>query len=439
MGLSQAVNQAPVGNVTGATVKAGSFTFSQPAFSVGQDGTAAPGSEVTVIRTGGNSGPVTVSVALSSGSATTEGVDYWPGPIEIVFGDDEISKTVDLSAVLIVNPAMRAGATLNLSLSLAAGSPVAASLGSQDTAVVNLISIGSPGIFSFGSGAYSVHEDGTPVTPVLVTRSGGSAGEVTVIVTPFEIPGGAVAGRDFVATPIELTFTDGNLNRVVSIPILQDSLLQASETFGISLSLQAGAPARSGIGSVSGADVTILPPPPVPAAVQWGTKENVAVCVPEAKVVANAKNLNTSGALSITAVNPNSVQGGTVALSGGRITYTPPRNYLGADQFTYTLSDGVSTAQGTVSVTITPGPQPVYQPVIICSPGSQTVKMSWFGIPNQLYVVQSKTLDSVTGSWTDWADIPGVLVTASALGQIDCADNRSPLPTGAMYRLRIGP
>ena len=65
--------------------------------------------------------------------------------------------------------------------------------------------------------------------------------------------------------------------------------------------------------------------------------------------------------LTVTAVSATSTQGGTVSLSGGNITYTPPANYFGADSFTYTVTDNGTTdgspdpqsANGTVNVTVT--------------------------------------------------------------------------------------
>ena len=45
--------------------------------------------------------------------------------------------------------------------------------------------------------------------------------------------------------------------------------------------------------------------------------------------------------------------GGTVALTGGQITFTPTANYTGPAGFDYTLSDGTLTDTGHVTVTIT--------------------------------------------------------------------------------------
>jgi hypothetical protein len=58
--------------------------------------------------------------------------------------------------------------------------------------------------------------------------------------------------------------------------------------------------------------------------------------------------------LSITAVSATSAQGGTVSRKGGWVIYTPNQaavtNRL--DSFTYTLSNGVKTATGTVTVNL---------------------------------------------------------------------------------------
>ena len=60
-------------------------------------------------------------------------------------------------------------------------------------------------------------------------------------------------------------------------------------------------------------------------------------------------------ALTITAVSSPSTNGFTVSLSAGTITYTPTGGYVGADQFTYTISDGYGgTATCTNAVTVRP-------------------------------------------------------------------------------------
>jgi len=86
---------------------------------------------------------------------------------------------------------------------------------------------------------------------------------------------------------------------------------------------------------------------------------------------------NESGqTLTVTAVSSASANGGTVSLSNGTITYTPPNNFMGMDTFTYTVTDNGTTsgqpdpksATGTVTVTVSSpnGNQPpVTNPITI--------------------------------------------------------------------------
>jgi DNA/RNA endonuclease G (NUC1) len=55
---------------------------------------------------------------------------------------------------------------------------------------------------------------------------------------------------------------------------------------------------------------------------------------------------------SLSLVSATNGAHGTVAIVGGKAVYTPQENYFGSDSFTYTVSDGAKTAEGTVSVAI---------------------------------------------------------------------------------------
>jgi hypothetical protein len=65
-------------------------------------------------------------------------------------------------------------------------------------------------------------------------------------------------------------------------------------------------------------------------------------------------NLSDTRSLSITAVSATSAQGGTVSRKGVWVIYTPNQTAVTnrSDSFTYTLSNGVKTATGTVTVNL---------------------------------------------------------------------------------------
>ena len=182
----------------------------------------------------------------------------------------------------------------------------------------------------------------------------------------------------------------------------------------------------------SWADVTInIYGPPIPAANLWGTAQDHVVTVPVANLVAYATS-PSGGTPTITAVSPASAQGGTVSLASGSVAYTPPIGYTGPDSFTYTLNDGCSTAQGTVSVTITPTTAPLPNQVAIPLV-STCVNLLYSGSPGQEYVVQWES--SLNGPWMD---LSGAL-TANANGLVIYSDCRSPLPSSGFYQIRLGP
>jgi hypothetical protein len=56
------------------------------------------------------------------------------------------------------------------------------------------------------------------------------------------------------------------------------------------------------------------------------------------------------GALSVSAVTQGA--NGTVTTDGQTVTYTPEATFFGTDSFTYTATDGLTSAVGTVTVTV---------------------------------------------------------------------------------------
>ena len=87
--------------------------------------------------------------------------------------------------------------------------------------------------------------------------------------------------------------------------------------------------------------------PPVAPAATATTAEDTPVTITPA-----ISDPDTSDTPTISAVeNPPN---GTTIHDGTTITYTPDADYEGTDTFGYTVSDGTDTAQGTITVTVTP-------------------------------------------------------------------------------------
>jgi hypothetical protein len=119
--------------------------------------------------------------------------------------------------------------------------------------------------------------------------------------------------------------------------------------------------------------------------------------------------------LTITAVSPISTNGpaNNVSLAGGTITYTPAAGFVGADQFTYTISDGYGgTATSTANVTVRLAHATSTFNYISPPDGNGNVNLRGYGIPGRAYDVQRST-DLLT--WTTISGPTGINALGNAL------------------------
>jgi Ca2+-binding RTX toxin-like protein len=92
-----------------------------------------------------------------------------------------------------------------------------------DTAVSNVIQVlsnstvapPSAGTIAFSNSQFSINENGTPITQVTLTRTGGSTGAVSATLNLNN--GTATAGNDYIQTPIIVTFADGETSKTVNL------------------------------------------------------------------------------------------------------------------------------------------------------------------------------------------------------------------------------
>ncbi|HTT36779.1 MAG TPA: Calx-beta domain-containing protein [Burkholderiales bacterium] len=208
---------------------AGQVAFSAAAYSVKESvGTAT----ITVRRTGGTAGAVTVGYSASGGSAT-DGVDYQSTSGTLTFGPKETTKAF---TVTILPHGAADDHTVNLVLSDPQGG---ASLGAVSSSVLTITS-GTPTV-GFSASTYGVSQ-GAKFATITVVRHSSTAGQSTVHYATSD--GTATQGQDYQAASGDLTFKPKVSVQTFTVRMLSDSTVEGPQTVNLTLS----SPTSAGFG-----------------------------------------------------------------------------------------------------------------------------------------------------------------------------------------------
>jgi len=208
----------------------GVFTIAR-ASDASEGGTAT----FTVTRTGGDDGPVTIGYTIGAGATGTsaDAADFGGGfpSGSITFAAGETSRTIAIATS--DDPAPEGDESFTVTL----GTPSAGSLGTASSAEALILASDPAGSVSVAD--VSVNE-AAGVATITLTRTGGT-GAITV---GYQTANGtATAGEDYTATGGTATFAEGVNTVSFDVPILNDNLDEADETFTVTLTSGAGSPA----------------------------------------------------------------------------------------------------------------------------------------------------------------------------------------------------
>jgi len=203
----------------------GNFRFSMANYTASEDGGNVT---LTVERTGGDDGTVTVNYTTSDGSGTA-GADYTPSAGTLTFNNGQTSKTFQIQ-VLNNQQFTDPSRTVNLAL---ANPTAGAGLGTPATAVLTITEDDQPGDFRYSAANYSVSENGVSAI-ITVTRTGGSGGTATVNYATDD--GTALAGVEYTAVNGTLTFVNGDTSETFSVPVADDLMFDGNKSVLLSLS-----------------------------------------------------------------------------------------------------------------------------------------------------------------------------------------------------------
>jgi uncharacterized delta-60 repeat protein/uncharacterized repeat protein (TIGR01451 family) len=184
---------------------------------------------ITVARTGGTDGTVTVKYSTSTGGTAHAGVDYTAKNGTLTFFSGQTSQT--FTVPLINNSSAQADRTVGLTLFNITGG---ATLGNTNGTLVIVDDDFAPGHVSFSVGTNGISEDISPAT-ITVSRLGGSVGVVSITVSTRD--GTATNGVNYAGSTNVLTWNNGDVAaKTISIPIFDDGIVSSNLAFNLRLS-----------------------------------------------------------------------------------------------------------------------------------------------------------------------------------------------------------
>jgi hypothetical protein len=225
---------------TGGTVQ-----FGAAAYQVTEN--AAGGQAlVTITRTGRRTPGETVVFSTAAGGSASAGIHFTPVSGQVTFAGTQATVTVPIA--ISGNDDVDGDRTVNLVLS--SPSP-GLGLGVPRSAVLTILDDDST--IQFSSATAAVTEGGSAT--LTLTRTGSTLGSASVdYVTR---PGGASAAVDYAVRSGRVTFGPGVTSRTISVPVLDDVLVEGAEAFTVLLSNPSPA-ASVRLGSPSTASVAIV-------------------------------------------------------------------------------------------------------------------------------------------------------------------------------------
>ncbi|MEI7687531.1 MAG: cellulase family glycosylhydrolase, partial [Planctomycetota bacterium] len=205
----------------------------------------------TVTLSAASASPVTVAYTTANLTAMA-GSDYTATTGTITFAPAETSKTI--SVAVLADAILEANETFRLALSAPTNATLAAASQATGTIIDRPVPPPLPTI-SIADAQATEPASGSANATFTVTLSAASASPVTVAYTSANLT--ATAGSDYTATTGTITFAPGETSKTISVAVLADAIVEANETFRLTLS----APTNATLAAASQATGTILDRP----------------------------------------------------------------------------------------------------------------------------------------------------------------------------------
>jgi uncharacterized repeat protein (TIGR02543 family) len=203
---------------------AGTLMFDPSTYSVKENGTT---STLTVSRTEGNAGAVTVQYTTANGTAIA-GTDYTTKTGTLTFAAGVTSQTIPI-AILNKDTVFKGDRSFSVALSSPTGGAV---LGTPATATVT-VQDNDISALKFKATSYTAAENVTGGKMTVTISRAANTGPVSVKYST--VDGTAKAGTDYTATSGTVSFTT-ETSKTFTVPVLNTSLVDGTRSFSVVLS-----------------------------------------------------------------------------------------------------------------------------------------------------------------------------------------------------------
>ncbi len=316
---------------------AGAFRFTVDKVSISE---GAPNVSISVMRTSGKKGAVSVSYYTTDGSATSSSPgDYISSTGTLNFADGETTKTINLK---FINDAVaEPNETFTVSLKDPTGGSTlmtpnvmtvtildndggGAGFSSSSSSVSGTgTSSAAGGNISFSAATYSQYENGGPVT-VTVIRKGNTSAEAKVDYSTADAT--ATAGIQYTATSGSVTFAPGETSKTFTVGINDNTSIDGNKSLTLKLANPTGG---SALMSPSTATLTLVDNEASPAT-QTGsimfTADAYSVREKDGSAVVTVRRLDGYGVtatVNFATSDSTAVAGSDYTAASGTLTFAP--------------------------------------------------------------------------------------------------------------------
>ncbi len=279
------------------------------------------------------------------------------GQIDLNFAAADLSKTIDVKILPLASTEVLNSKSFNIDLNNLAGQFL-------DKATITIKSNVITPTIGFSAQSFNLYEEPGKLAVITVTRTDSTlTSTVQVITQTITTPNivVATAGTDYtVLTNKLITFNSGELSKMFTVAIVDDSEVEGAEKFIVKLVNPTNSTISVATAVVTIVDNDIAAPvnnKPIANSDSYPTPKNTKLVVPVPGVLINDsdKDIATVDIANTLKVRlaPNSTVAGLILASNGSFTYQPEANFSGPVTFQYIASDGIDdSAPATVTINI---------------------------------------------------------------------------------------